>query len=295
MGAPVYGAVADVVELLGGIDPHDTGDPMGHAQRLTNQHVRGVFRLLGEVRELGGDCGAWRSHLVTSMCGLVGATVGISVEAGWHPGQPPKVFVMVDLGWSGAAERADFQNFLRGDRFASDPAFRAVLPFVGRDYSFRREQLVDGRTWYAAPTVNDGRRIANIDDTIHSSRVLPTPGGADDLALHRPWKGRRFNERERLIVELFHDELAHVWRYQAGRNATHPLRTLPPQLGLTLRHLLGELSEKEIAARMRLSPHSVHAYAKVIYQRLSVTSRPELMARYVGRPLFNPELLQAGS
>jgi len=50
-----------------------------------------------------------------------------------------------------------------------------------------------------------------------------------------------------------------------------------------------------IAARMRLSPHSVHAYAKVIYQRLSVTSRPELMARYVGRPLFNPELLQAGS
>ena len=66
-------------------------------------------------------------------------------------------------------------------------------------------------------------------------------------------------------------------------------------MGLTLRHLLGELSEKEIAARMRLSPHSVHAYAKVIYQRLSVTSRPELMARYVGRPLFNPELLQAGS
>ena len=265
---------------------------MSHAQRLTHQNFRDAFRLVGELREVGHDPVAWRSHLVTSLCKMVGATVGISVEAEWQPNRPPKMFVLVDLGWAGDVERADFHDFLRSARFASDPAFRAELPLIGRDSSFLREEMVDSRTWYSASTVQDGRRVANIDDTIHSSRVLPSRGGTDDLSLHRPWKARRFNERERRIVQLFHNELAHVWRYQAQRSAQHPLRTLPPQLALTLQQLLQGLSEKEIANRMKLSRHTVHAYAKVIYQRLAVNSRGELLVRYAGRPLFNPMLVQ---
>jgi DNA-binding CsgD family transcriptional regulator len=44
--------------------------------------------------------------------------------------------------------------------------------------------------------------------------------------------------------------------------------------------LIHGLSEKEAAARLRLSYHTVHAHAKNIYRAVGVHSRPELLARY---------------
>ncbi|HEX6810785.1 MAG TPA: helix-turn-helix transcriptional regulator [Planctomycetota bacterium] len=59
---------------------------------------------------------------------------------------------------------------------------------------------------------------------------------------------------------------------------------LPPRLRLVLDQLLSGASEKEIAAKLRLSSHTVHQYVKLIYQRLGVSSRAELMAQFISRP-----------
>jgi DNA-binding CsgD family transcriptional regulator len=48
-----------------------------------------------------------------------------------------------------------------------------------------------------------------------------------------------------------------------------------------LRLLLQGLTEKEVAARLFLSRHTVHAHAKNIYRLVGVHSRPELLARYL--------------
>jgi len=59
--------------------------------------------------------------------------------------------------------------------------------------------------------------------------------------------------------------------------------SLSPRMRQTLERLLAGDSEKEIAARLGLSPHTVHVYVKTLYRRFDVCSRGELFARFVRR------------
>src|SRR4051812_46411222 len=60
-----------------------------------------------------------------------------------------------------------------------------------------------------------------------------------------------------------------------------PEPDLSPRMRQTLQHLLAGDSEKQIASRLHVSAHTIHVYVKAVYERLSVTSRGELLARYI--------------
>jgi DNA-binding NarL/FixJ family response regulator len=60
---------------------------------------------------------------------------------------------------------------------------------------------------------------------------------------------------------------------RAGRAAV-----LSPAEARLLRLLLKGWSEKEVAARLGVSPHTVHNHVKEIYRTMCVQSRAELMA-----------------
>ena len=60
-------------------------------------------------------------------------------------------------------------------------------------------------------------------------------------------------------------------------------RSLSPRMRDTLQLLLAGDSEKEVAAKLKLSPHTVHIHVKNVYKRLSVCSRGELMAKCLGK------------
>jgi DNA-binding NarL/FixJ family response regulator len=49
-----------------------------------------------------------------------------------------------------------------------------------------------------------------------------------------------------------------------------------------LRGLSRGRSEKEVAAALRLSPHTVHDHVKALYRHFGVHSRSELLARCLG-------------
>jgi DNA-binding CsgD family transcriptional regulator len=55
-------------------------------------------------------------------------------------------------------------------------------------------------------------------------------------------------------------------------------QVLRPRHRETLEWLLTGATEKEIAAGLGLSVHTVHQYVKAIYRRFGVTSRAQLMA-----------------
>lgn len=57
---------------------------------------------------------------------------------------------------------------------------------------------------------------------------------------------------------------------------------LSPRMEQTLRSLLNGDSEKQVATRLGVSPHTVHVYVKAIYRKYGVSSRGELLARWVG-------------
>lgn len=60
-----------------------------------------------------------------------------------------------------------------------------------------------------------------------------------------------------------------------------PTPSLPRRLEQTLRGLLDGQSEKEIARDLGVSVHTVHEYVKDLHRRLGVTSRGELLARFL--------------
>ena len=56
---------------------------------------------------------------------------------------------------------------------------------------------------------------------------------------------------------------------------------LPPRLRQTLQRLLAGDSEKQIAGRLGVSPHTVHVYVKGLYRHYGASSRGELLAHFV--------------
>ena len=67
---------------------------------------------------------------------------------------------------------------------------------------------------------------------------------------------------------------------QVGRPIL-PGEGLAPRLRQTLQRLLAGDSEKQIAARLGVSPHTVHVYVKSLYRRFDVCSRGELCAKFI--------------
>jgi len=59
--------------------------------------------------------------------------------------------------------------------------------------------------------------------------------------------------------------------------------SLSPRMRQTFERLLVGDSEKEIAARLGLSRHTVHVYIKTLYRRFGVCSKGELFAVVTGR------------
>jgi DNA-binding NarL/FixJ family response regulator len=51
----------------------------------------------------------------------------------------------------------------------------------------------------------------------------------------------------------------------------------------TLERLLAGDSEKQIAAALSVSPNTIHVYVKALYRHFAVSSRGELLARFVRR------------
>ena len=78
-------------------------------------------------------------------------------------------------------------------------------------------------------------------------------------------------------------DTATAWERPAGAGNQGTPVSLSPRMRQTLERLLAGDSEKEIAARLRLSPHTVHVYVKTLYRRFDVCSRGELFARFISR------------
>lgn len=63
---------------------------------------------------------------------------------------------------------------------------------------------------------------------------------------------------------------------------------LPRRLRQTLGHLLQGDGEKQIALKLGLSQHTVHVYVKSLHKRFNVSSRAELLARYIRPGMLQP-------
>ena len=81
----------------------------------------------------------------------------------------------------------------------------------------------------------------------------------------------------RMIGEQVHGQPRRLSKLQIELNG------LPPRLQQTMQSLLAGDSEKQAAAKMGVSQHTVHVYVKTLYRRYNVSSRGELLSKWVAK------------
>ena len=277
---------------------------MADGNRLKLSDVRNVFRLIGEVRELGADPEQWRPHMVRRLQKMLTCDLVISSEV--HFKKTGKdVMRVIDIGWGCGAEGETYRIFTERD--GERPENYWVMPTESPTDATADAAAAPG----AAPGAAEGAREGAADASepslvpvrpakplyggksfILSQYPLPHIGAVDQLGLHRTSGEQKFTRAEHRLVHLLHVELGRLWRKDALEKAKDPTKDLPPRLSQTLHELLQGASEKQIAMKLELSRHTIHNYVKALHQRFQVSSRGELLAK-VGReqkPDFRPKL-----
>ena len=117
----------------------------------------------------------------------------------------------------------------------------------------------------AAPTRKPPRPPAELAAPGQTAPNLPVDG-RDAAARNR-----------RLLAEVCKVVGAHL----SGMENRGEELNLPRRLHQTLQGLTRGDSEKQIARALGISQHTVHVYVKQLYKRLGVSSRAELMARFM--------------
>lgn len=258
---------------------------MAQAKTISVGDAAALFELMGKLAETPSDLTRRREVALKGLMSLVPARVGIMATVdGLRRGAPPrswKLVSIVEVGWSSAAERAVFHRFMDATRWR-DPFLDAFVQLDDGDVvTSSRDLLVEDRDWYSSPHVHEVRKACNVDHCIYSANYLPQ-GMAAFIVLHRAWgDSTPFSARDRNLVQLFHTSLAWMYRADPVLSGRVAAKSLPPRLEATLEHLLTGKSEKQIAAALKLSRHTVHDYVKAIYRRYGVSTRAELLAMHL--------------
>ena len=261
---------------------------MGQSERVRFSELRRAYRLIHECRDLGHDPTACPCHAIEQLTRLVGAQVGVVVEFRLGgPAEPPGVTVLHDHGWLTSRHRAYwYERDILQREVVRRPTFQEFAARSGTLLTRTREQLVDAAAWYRSAEFQEMHRQFGLDDLLASGFRRPESPCLFGLVLIRSLGGERHGERERQLVHLFMDELS---RYVGTALALEPggvFAALGPRLRQTLECLLEGDSEKQVAARLGLSRHTVHEYVTALYRRFDVQSRGELMAFFLRhRPL----------
>jgi DNA-binding CsgD family transcriptional regulator len=272
---------------------------MGESASLRAQDYRTIFRLVGECRDLGADPVAWRLHVLTQLCGLLGARVGAGGEATGIANQQFIPLSTVDVGWENDDQRQAMFDWMQ--RQAERRAPTALLPWrepINGSLIMSRDEIFSDAEWYNSVQYCDYLRRSELDHLVVSLRQIALgPDHYCGLTIMRSLGEPRFTGRHKLFLATLHQELAPMVGRQLAAAYEPSARDLSPRLRQLLECLLEGDSEKQAAARLSLQPQTVNQYVKAIYRHFRVSSRAELLARWVrfGRGGHRPAANVAGN
>ena len=198
--------------------------------------------------------------------------------------------MLVYHGWDDPQQRAAANEYFRTMMPANPVRPRLVKRSLTESpATYCREQLVDDDEWYRSPYVEQRHRAMGVDHGVYSVSSIDRSRLMTGIALYRDADDdHRFTDRERLLLRMFHSQAQ--WLYDCepattsttGANSGSSIQVvLSPRQKQTLRLLLGGDAEKQIATKLSLSRHTVHEHVKAIYRSIGVSSRGELLAKFM--------------
>jgi DNA-binding CsgD family transcriptional regulator len=260
------------------------GDIVGKSQRPSAGEIVAAMRLVGECRDLAHDSDLWHRHCLEGLRRMLGAFTATGGEGTWlRPGNPVNPRQVITVGMSEAAERI-FRQFVQKDHaLGSDPFFHALSQRPDPFMTFRREQLVTDSEWYAAPSVMDVRKAAGSDDVLNTTFQFRADGTVNVLTLQKAWGERSFNERERRILHLFHQEIGPLIGGVLATIDNPGSRGLSRRQLQTLQRIVNGMTQKEIAGALGIQPTTARDYVDELKRHFRVGSTLQLISGYLGR------------
>lgn len=230
------------------------------------------------------------NHLLESLCTLVNAQnadwIGVvrltdavrdDPAGGWRP--PVVHFLRQNEVLANMV--GEQRSRLEKQRTINEVAARIVAQ-SGR---FRARRLCDvvEPEWFESEFYHSYYRASGYEDAVYIA--FPVNEDAESyFGVFRAIGQPRFTSEER-------DRLAYALRgikwFHRQLLLSHGLliasKPMTPAERRVLQALLGGLSEKEIAADLGQSYHTVHEYVTALYRKFGVNNRPALMALWLGR------------
>ena len=264
--------------------------PEGKRPRLRD--VRRVYSLLEDCADLGSDSVAWRNRLLEGACDIVGARVGLYMHVHDALQQEERVGEALAWGFMDSDHLALWDHYREEQAQRDDPFHTSYF----RDHGVRlRTRQLDGvvekRLWEKSRHYNEYIRPCGLDDRITSSLRLGTGENAplQTIVLHRDAGDGKFAPDARYLVHLLHHELANrLGKRVVPPNSHLDTSSLPPRIAQVLEGLLGGKMEKQIAADLGLSPHTVNRHVQRLYRHFGVNTRAKLIALLHGEHLRQP-------
>lgn len=186
----------------------------------------------------------------------------------------------VDGGWLDENER---QNALRVmvhpelQRTVTAVLHEAVVN--DRSHTISRTQLMDDATWFATEAGQAWRTTGFNHFVVSAYPIGHSIVSA--CGFHRRYGKPAFSEREKTIVHVMFQQVD--WLHRQGSDVPAPKSVidLSPRERQVMLLLIGGDSRKQVAAKLKLSQHTVADYLKEIYRKLNVSSRAELLAKFI--------------
>jgi len=257
---------------------------MSQTGRVTVNDLRAIVRLAGELHELPRDRFSLATHFVGQLREIFCADLAMIVEhtdfrPGWR--KPPSAWMAVSHLMDRAGREA-FTDFFKDDQ-AYNPVFDHLCDFNDVPTSHLRSEMVTRRDWNESRYFNEYARPARVGDSLAAVHPLKPSSRVLAVYVQRGLGDRGFGVRERNLLQVVNTDLGGFLRSLAMKTPGDAEASLPPHLRRTLDRILVGDSEKEAAAHLRLSRHSVHEYMKALHQRFAVRSRGELLSRVLRR------------
>jgi DNA-binding CsgD family transcriptional regulator len=263
---------------------------MSQSRLLRSQDVRALYELANECRERGDDADAWRRHWFAGLGRLTGADLVVGGEKTWLRDGGGETLGVADWGFEAGFDRAVWGRAVAA--FDENATYSPVeVAYMKRSENgapgtaLARTDLLTDRQWYPSADYEVICRQVGVDHLIRCYQAVgPAAAEAYNAVIVSRAVGRKdFTAREKAIVRESHALLAPLVGGALARFGEPSPAALSPRLRQVLRCILEGDGDKQIAARLTISAHTVNQYIKLIFQHFGVQSRAELMARWVRR------------
>ncbi|MBC8106327.1 MAG: response regulator transcription factor [Anaerolineae bacterium] len=261
---------------------------MSTSDRVRHQDMSALLKLANELHELAPNPVVRQEHMLRSLAKVLGARVGVSLMGRAGPRSAPERLDLCMLAYHGLdnpQHRRAANEYFR-TMLPNNPVRRPMLKLTSTEspVTYRREQLVEDRAWYSSPYYEQRHQAMGVDHAIYSAMSFDGSRLVTAMGMYRSsGDRRRFTDRERSLMRMFHSQAQWLYECEPPGDGSPVMVVLSPRQKQTLRLLLGGDAEKQIATKLSLSRHTVHEHVKAIYRSIGVSSRGELLSKFLRR------------